>query len=240
MGIHLITYIEPPGRSGHVHNLNHCVYLANKKPRIISATAADTSLLSIITSHVSNITRDLDVDIHMDHTDTDTNDDNDDGSDQEEEEEEEDNTNNNNDDDDDEPYRRRSLLRRPRNIPLRRSVVSSLVRKPSVTAVPSTYKRFVTYGCRHCRNHLSSSLQIISKDYRGKTGDAYLISSVCNVLEDKVETRSMLTGEYLVCDIVCNLCKRVLGWKYLKSERKEQRYKEGKYILEVKTICRCN
>ena len=226
MGIHLTTYIEPPGRPGHTHNLNHCIYLANKKPRTIAATAAaatvttDTSLLSLITGHVSDSNQDLDVDIHMDHTDTDEDQESSDG---------------------DQSYTRRSLLRRPRNISSRRAVVSSLIRKPSSSTAPGgAYRKFVTYGCRHCRNHLSSSLQIISKDYRGKTGDAYLISSVCNVLEDKVETRSMLTGEYLVCDIVCNLCKRVLGWKYLKSERKEQRYKEGKYILELKTICRCD
>lgn len=221
MGIHLTSYIEPPGRTGHLHNLNHCVYLSNNKPRTYTTTEA--SILSIITGHISDTDQDLDVDIHMDHTDDD------------------DRSSSGNSSEEDELYTHRRLLRRPRNIPLRRSMVPSLLRKPSAAAAAhGDYKKFVTYGCRYCRNHLSSSLHIISKDYRGKTGDAYLISSVCNVLEDKVETRSMLTGEYLVCDIVCSLCKRVLGWKYLKSQRKEQRYKEGKYILEVETICRCD
>ncbi|CCK71028.1 Moh1p KNAG_0F03660 [Huiozyma naganishii CBS 8797] len=112
----------------------------------------------------------------------------------------------------------RRLRRRPRNL---------------------TLEKFVTYGCKCCRTHLSSSLQIISRDYHGRTGDAYLISHVCNVAEDKVEMRSMLTGDYLVCDIVCNLCKSLVGWKYLESERAEQKYKEGKYILELETICKC-
>ncbi|CCF56357.1 hypothetical protein KAFR_0B00580 [Kazachstania africana CBS 2517] len=101
-------------------------------------------------------------------------------------------------------------------------------------------KKFITYGCRHCRTHLSSSVQIISKDYRGRTGDAYLMSSVLNVIEDKVETRSMLTGEYLVCDILCHLCKKLIGWKYLRSDNKDQNYKEGKYILELQEICKCH
>ncbi|QLQ79016.1 hypothetical protein HG537_0B03630 [Torulaspora globosa] len=100
--------------------------------------------------------------------------------------------------------------------------------------------KFVTYGCRRCRTHLSSSTQIMSKDYRGKTGDAYLMTKVVNVIEGSVETRPMITGDYLVCDILCHWCKSLLGWKYLESERKDQRYKEGKYILEVQTICRCD
>lgn len=100
-------------------------------------------------------------------------------------------------------------------------------------------REFVTYGCRRCRTHLSSSSHVISKAYRGKTGTAYLLEEVLNVLEGKVETRPMLTGDYVVCDILCHWCKSVVGWKYLKSERKDQRYKEGKFILEVKTICKC-
>lgn len=99
--------------------------------------------------------------------------------------------------------------------------------------------KFVTYGCRRCRTHLSSSTQIMSKDYRGKTGDAYLMGKVVNVIEGDVETRPMMTGDYVVCDILCHWCKSLLGWKYLESERKDQRYKEGKYILELQTICRC-
>lgn len=104
----------------------------------------------------------------------------------------------------------------------------------------SSPPKFITYGCRRCRTHLSSSTQIMSKDYRGKTGDAFLMSKVVNVIEGSIETRPMITGDYLVCDILCHWCKSLLGWKYLESERKDQRYKEGKYILEVQTICRCD
>lgn len=104
----------------------------------------------------------------------------------------------------------------------------------------STSPQFITYGCRRCRTHLSSSTQVMSKDYRGKTGDAYLMTKVVNVIEGSIETRPMITGDYVVCDILCHWCKSLLGWKYLESERKDQRYKEGKYILELQTICRCD
>ena len=69
---------------------------------------------------------------------------------------------------------------------------------------------FITYGCRHCKTHLSSSFQIISRDYRGRTGTAYLMNKVVNVVEGKVEQRRMLNGDYLVCDILCHWCK---SWK---------------------------
>ncbi|GAV56221.1 hypothetical protein ZYGR_0BA01270 [Zygosaccharomyces rouxii] len=99
--------------------------------------------------------------------------------------------------------------------------------------------KFITYGCRCCRTHLSSSSQIMSKDYRGKTGDAYLMSKLVNVIDGNIETRPMITGDYLVCDVLCHWCKSLVGWKYLESERKDQRYKEGKYIMELQTVCRC-
>lgn len=108
---------------------------------------------------------------------------------------------------------------------------------------PSSHKKpkhFVTYGCRCCRTHLSASNQIMSKNYRGKTGDAYLMSKVINITEGKVETRPMITGDYIVCDILCHWCKSLLGWKYLNSSMPDQQYKEGKYILELETICVCD
>ncbi|GCE97028.1 hypothetical protein ZYGM_002024 [Zygosaccharomyces mellis] len=103
----------------------------------------------------------------------------------------------------------------------------------------NTTPKFITYGCRCCRTHLSSSSQIMSKDYRGKTGDAYLMSKLVNVIDGDIETRPMITGDYLVCDVLCHWCKSLVGWKYLESERKDQRYKEGKYIMELQTVCRC-
>ncbi|CCE64796.1 hypothetical protein TPHA_0I02950 [Tetrapisispora phaffii CBS 4417] len=123
--------------------------------------------------------------------------------------------------------------------------ISSRLRRVSSSSASSTShykvsKNFVTYGCRTCRTHLSSYSQIMSKDYRGKTGDAYLMHNVVNVVEGEPEVRSMITGDYIVCDILCHWCKNVVGWKYLESEKKEQRYKEGTYVLELQTICKCD
>lgn len=49
----------------------------------------------------------------------------------------------------------------------------------------------------------------------------------------------MITGKYLVSDICCHQCGNAVGWKYHHSDVKAQKYKEGKYILELATIVRC-
>lgn len=98
----------------------------------------------------------------------------------------------------------------------------------------------ITFGCRYCRTHLSTTSNIISRDYRGITGTAYLMSNVINIIEGQMESRLMITGQYLVCDIKCQLCKHLLGWKYIKAERLDQKFKEGMFILELKPITLVN
>ncbi|CCD26940.1 Moh1p NDAI_0J00480 [Naumovozyma dairenensis CBS 421] len=94
----------------------------------------------------------------------------------------------------------------------------------------------ITYACKHCKMHLSSSNEIMSKDYRGRLGNAYLINKVINIIEGTIRTKPMATGIYKICDIECQMCQKVLGWKYLKSDSKDQKFKENKYLLELETI----
>jgi len=46
------------------------------------------------------------------------------------------------------------------------------------------------------------------------------------------EDRQLMTGMHTVNDIYCNCCQRLLGWRYEKAYDEDQKYKEGKYILE--------
>ncbi|ODQ62158.1 hypothetical protein WICANDRAFT_87366 [Wickerhamomyces anomalus NRRL Y-366-8] len=107
------------------------------------------------------------------------------------------------------------------------------------THIDSDGKTAITYGCCYCRTHLSSSSLIMSKDYRGRTGDAFLMEKVVNIVQGTKQLRDMMTGKYLVSDIRCHQCGNLVGWKYHHSEVKNQKYKEGKYILELQTIVRC-
>ena len=48
--------------------------------------------------------------------------------------------------------------------------------------------------------------------------------------------RELLTGQHVVADVSCIICSAVLGWKYLDAKEAAQKYKIGKYILEMKRV----
>lgn len=48
--------------------------------------------------------------------------------------------------------------------------------------------------------------------------------------------RELLTGQHVVADVSCVICSAVLGWKYLDAKEAAQKYKIGKYILEMKRV----
>jgi len=73
---------------------------------------------------------------------------------------------------------------------------------------------------------------MLSRQFNGQHGRAYLFEHVVNITEGPPEDRPMTTGLHTVRDISCGKCKTVLGWKYDKAFEPSQRYKENKFILE--------
>jgi hypothetical protein len=92
------------------------------------------------------------------------------------------------------------------------------------------------YTCRLCRSHLANCDELISTAFYCRHGKAYLFKTVVNVSEGPLEDRPMTTGLHTVADIYCNGCQRVLGWKYEVAHEQNQKYKEGKFILEREKI----
>ncbi|KAL0092955.1 Yippee/Mis18 [Phycomyces blakesleeanus] len=90
----------------------------------------------------------------------------------------------------------------------------------------------VVYGCIGCKTHLSTMEAVESEDFTGVHGQAYLV----NVTQGPDEERLMSTGTHTVRSISCCKCKIVLGWTYVKAFKEENKYKEGKFILERKLI----
>lgn len=89
------------------------------------------------------------------------------------------------------------------------------------------------YVCLHCRAHLACHDDLISKSFQGSQGRAYLFNKVVNVGTGKAEERYLLTGLHAVADIYCESCKNTLGWKYEQAFESSQKYKEGKFIIEL-------
>uniref|UniRef100_A0A1D1ZJN4 Protein yippee-like n=1 Tax=Anthurium amnicola TaxID=1678845 RepID=A0A1D1ZJN4_9ARAE len=88
------------------------------------------------------------------------------------------------------------------------------------------------FRCKCCNVDLASYDAIISKDFHGRYGRAYLFKRVVNICLGPSEERRLLTGLHAVNDIYCSCCQQILGWRYEKAYEENQKYKEGKYILE--------
>ena len=93
--------------------------------------------------------------------------------------------------------------------------------------------------CKKCGIHLAYPRDIVSKVngsfsqlFQGHTGRAYLYSKAYNLKIHDSTTRIMTTGLHVVQDVECISCQSILGWKYVKAYDADQKYKEGKWIIE--------
>ncbi|KAB8232932.1 hypothetical protein ETB97_005621 [Aspergillus alliaceus] len=93
------------------------------------------------------------------------------------------------------------------------------------------------FGCKQCKTHLADYDDIISRNFRGQHGKAYLFNSVVNITQSEAVERSMTTGRHIVRDIACRQCRETVGWKYDKAYETSEKYKEGKFILEEELLC---
>ncbi|CAO3670140.1 unnamed protein product [Rhizopus stolonifer] len=92
------------------------------------------------------------------------------------------------------------------------------------------------FVCNTCHAHLLEQSAIISRNFQGRNGPAFLVNQVLNITLGTKEERMLLTGIHTVADITCNQCQIKLGWKYLRALEEPQRYKEGKFIVERSKI----
>lgn len=88
------------------------------------------------------------------------------------------------------------------------------------------------YSCRFCESDLVLADDLISRSFNCSRGRAYLFSNVVNITLGPQEERNMMSGMHTVEDIFCCCCGQYLGWKYVAVQDKNQKYKEGKFVLE--------
>jgi len=118
----------------------------------------------------------------------------------------------------------------PKDVPKTNTNIHSRSSKTFRAYLPDCHR---TYSCIHCRAHLANHDELISKSFQGSQGRAYLFNSVINIGCGQAEERVLLTGLHAVADIYCECCKTTLGWKYEQAFESSQKYKEGKYIIEL-------
>lgn len=88
------------------------------------------------------------------------------------------------------------------------------------------------FSCASCRTHIAHADAIISKSFNGRHGRAFLVSHCVNVLTGPHENRNLMTGLHTVADTFCITCRGTLGWTYVQAFAEDQKYKEGKFIVE--------
>ncbi|KAG9334008.1 hypothetical protein JZ751_009240 [Albula glossodonta] len=81
--------------------------------------------------------------------------------------------------------------------------------------------------------------QIPQERFPGSAGTIELALGV-NVGCGPAEERVLLTGLHAVADIYCENCKTTLGWKYEHAFESSQKYKEGKFIIELAHMIKDN
>ncbi|XP_077289129.1 yippee zinc finger protein [Arctopsyche grandis] len=86
--------------------------------------------------------------------------------------------------------------------------------------------------CAACDTNLTNRSELISTRFTGATGRAFLFNKVVNLVYSEVQDRVMLTGRHMVRDVSCKNCSTKLGWIYEFATEENQRYKEGRVILE--------
>jgi len=91
---------------------------------------------------------------------------------------------------------------------------------------------FRLFCCVHCETFLTNRGELITTRFTGATGRAFLFNKVVNLNYSETQDRVMLTGRHIVRDVTCKSCQTKLGWIYEYATDENQRYKEGKVILE--------
>jgi len=92
------------------------------------------------------------------------------------------------------------------------------------------------WSCKSCGIHIADHRDVHSKSFTGKNGKAYLFNSAINITEGEPIEKDMLSGKHTVCDISCNNCGAYVGWTYHKAHSPENKFKEGKSVLETTSL----
>ena len=60
-----------------------------------------------------------------------------------------------------------------------------------------------------------------------------LLIQVSNVIKENRGTRHLRSGRYITSDVLCKVCRQVLGWYYEHAFDESQKEKEGRVCLEL-------
>jgi len=92
------------------------------------------------------------------------------------------------------------------------------------------------FACTECSTHLARKSSLKSREFKGKTGPAFLFSNVVNLKRGPPEKRQLLTGDFTVQEVFCVKCESHVGWTYVWAKEATEQYKVGMFVLETSLI----
>lgn len=92
------------------------------------------------------------------------------------------------------------------------------------------------WRCITCGTPVALIDELVSTAFNGRSSRAYLMNSVVNSCSGPHETRMLLSGQHVVADTYCVVCRERIGWTYIRAADPSQKYKECKYILELRHV----
>lgn len=88
------------------------------------------------------------------------------------------------------------------------------------------------FTCAKCGAHFCSANDVVSKNFQGKNGKAFLVARCDNVALGAQENKVLMTGLHIVRDAICVGCNTVVGWSYDYAHDEKERYKTLKFVIE--------
>ncbi|KAF4651727.1 j-protein (type III) [Perkinsus chesapeaki] len=92
-----------------------------------------------------------------------------------------------------------------------------------------------TFYCTVCHSPVLLNAGIISDNYHGGRGPAFLVDRVFEKViseEALAYNTTFTTGRYVVCNVTCGGCDAAIGKKYLACMDPSNSFKTGKYLIE--------
>ncbi|KAK2068881.1 hypothetical protein P8C59_003497 [Phyllachora maydis] len=91
-----------------------------------------------------------------------------------------------------------------------------------------------TPSCPGTEYHYPGAAAVVTAALNEEADDRF--GDLVNVRIGQPENRQLVTGAHVVADIACVVCGTKLGWKYVDAREPSQRYKVGKFILEMQRV----
>ncbi|KPI84795.1 putative Zinc-binding protein (Yippee) [Leptomonas seymouri] len=92
------------------------------------------------------------------------------------------------------------------------------------------------FGCGFCGAHLCAADDVVSDNFRGRHGKAFLVSRCENSYYGHQEEKQLMTGLHRVRDVFCSNCDQYVGWGYDFAVDEREMYKMQRFVLERQLI----